>query len=66
MEWIRSSGVALLLVAGLVHAIPALYTALSNLFGGVPVLQVIIGIASVVVALVLLFGDREEVTTQDS
>ncbi|HHV44137.1 MAG TPA: hypothetical protein GXX57_05660 [Firmicutes bacterium] len=64
MDWVRSLGVALLLVSGLVHAIPALDSALSNLFGGVPVIQVIVGIASVVVSLILLFADRETVTTE--
>lgn len=48
----------LLLVGGLVHLIPALYTALSNLTGGTPWIQIIVGILSVIVALVMFAGDK--------
>ena len=44
----------LLLIGGLAHAVPALYSALSNLLGG-PWIQVIIGIISVIVALTCFY-----------
>ncbi len=49
----------LLLVGGLVHLIPALYVALSNLTGGNPWIQIVVGILSVIVALVLFAGDKQ-------
>ena len=52
-------GAVLLLVGGLVHLIPALYTALSNLTNGTPWIQIIVGILSVIVALVMFVGDKQ-------
>lgn len=52
-------GAVLLLVGGLVHLLPALYTGLSNLTGGFPWIQVIVGILSVIVALVMFAGDKK-------
>ena len=52
-------GAVLLLVGGLVHLIPALYTALSNLTNGTPWIQIIVGILSVIVALVMFAGDKQ-------
>ncbi len=49
----------LLLVGGLVHLIPALYTGLANLAGGTPWIQMVVGILSVIVALVLFAGDKQ-------
>ena len=49
----------LLLVGGLVQMIPPLYASLTNLTGGVPWLQIIVGVLSVLVALVLFSGDRK-------
>lgn len=49
----------LLLVGGLVHLIPALYTGLANLTGGVPWIQIIVGILSIIVALVMFAGNKE-------
>lgn len=49
----------LLLVGGLIQLIPALYTGLSQLTGGNPWLQSIIGMLSVIVALVLFAGDKK-------
>lgn len=49
----------LLLIGGLVHLIPALYDALANLTGGTPWIQIIVGILSVIVALVMFSGDKE-------
>lgn len=48
----------LLLVGGLVHLIPALYTGLGNLTGGTPWIQMVVGILSVIVALVMFAGDK--------
>lgn len=50
----------LLLVGGLVHLIPQLYTGLTRLTGGTAWVQVMVGILSVVVALVMFAGDKEE------
>ena len=50
----------LLLVGGLVHLIPPLYTGLANLTGGTPWIQIIVGLLSVIVALVMFAGDKEE------
>jgi hypothetical protein len=49
----------LLLIGGLVHLIPALYSSLSNLTGGEPWIQIVVGILSVIVALVIFAGDKE-------
>ncbi|MBI3256108.1 MAG: hypothetical protein HYZ63_04010 [Candidatus Andersenbacteria bacterium] len=50
----------LLLVGGLVHLIPALYTGLANLTGGTPWIQMVVGILSVIVALVMFAGDKQD------
>lgn len=52
-------GAVLLLVGGLVHLLPALYTGLATLTGGFPWIQVIVGILSVIVALVMFAGDKK-------
>jgi len=49
----------LLLVGGLVHLIPSLYSGLAELTGGVPWIQVVVGILSVIVALVMFAGDKQ-------
>lgn len=49
----------LLLVGGLVHLIPALYTGIANLTGGTPWVQMVVGILSVIVALVMFAGDKD-------
>lgn len=48
----------LLLVGGLVHLIPPLYSGLANLVGGTPWIQIVVGILSVIVALVMFAGDK--------
>lgn len=48
----------LLLVGGLVHLIPGLYSGLASLTGGFPWIQVVVGILSVIVALVMFAGDK--------
>ena len=50
----------LLLVGGLVHLIPALYTSLSDLTGGQPWIQIMIGILSIIVSLVIFAGDKAD------
>lgn len=47
-------GAVLLLVGGLVHTIPQLNTGLSQVFGGTPVIQMIVGVVSVLLAIVML------------
>lgn len=49
----------LLLVGGLVHLIPALYSSLATLTNGTPWIQIVVGLLSVVVALVMFAGDRQ-------
>lgn len=49
----------LLLVGGLVHLIPALYDGLASLTGGTPWIQIIVGILSVIVALVMFAGEKQ-------
>lgn len=55
----------LLLVGGLVHMIPALNTGLAELTGGFAWIQVVVGILSVIVALVLFAGDKETEVKQE-
>ncbi len=50
----------LLLVGGLVHLVPMLYTSLASLTGGTPWIQIIVGILSIIVSLVLFSGDKSE------
>ncbi len=59
MKGLSTWGGILLLVGGLVHLIPSLYSWLANLTGGTPWIQIIVGLISVVVALVVLFGSKE-------
>lgn len=55
MKGLALWGPILLLVAGLVHLIPQLYSWLTDLTGGTPLVQIIVGLLSVIVALWLLF-----------
>lgn len=48
----------LLLIGGLVHLIPQLYTGLTALTGNVAWIQIIIGLLSVLVALVMFAGNK--------
>lgn len=50
----------LLLVGGLVHLIPALGRGLTDLTGGAPWIQIIVGIVSIILALVLFAGDTKK------
>jgi uncharacterized membrane protein HdeD (DUF308 family) len=50
----------LLLVGGLVHLIPALYLSLASLTGGQPWIQIVVGILSVIVSLVMFAGDKSD------
>ncbi len=52
----------LLLVGGLVHLIPGLYSGLTTLTGGFPWIQVVVGILSVIVALVMFAGDKKDMS----
>lgn len=49
----------LLLIGGLVHLIPALYVSLQSLTGGQPWIQIVVGILSVIVSLVIFADDKE-------
>lgn len=54
-------GSILLLVSGLVHLIPAVYEWLTDLTGGTEWIQMVIGAASVIVAVSLFVaGDKSE------
>lgn len=50
----------LLLVGGLVHLFPAVYQGLVDLTGGTPWIQYVVGVLSIVVALVMFAGEKEE------
>jgi uncharacterized membrane protein len=56
----------LLLVGGLVHLIPALYDGLTTLTHGTPWIQIVVGILSIIVSLVMFAGEKEplKVTTE--
>jgi membrane-bound ClpP family serine protease len=56
----------LLLIGGLVHLVPQLYTGLVALTGGTPWIQIIIGILSVIVALVLFAGEKQGVDSSST
>jgi hypothetical protein len=45
----------LLLIGGLVHTFPKLYETLSGFTGGQPIIQITVGILSVLIALYLMF-----------
>jgi len=47
-------GAILLLVGGLVHTIPPLNNTLSGLFGGTPIFQIVVGVISVIVGVVMI------------
>lgn len=49
----------LLLVGGIVHLIPEVYTRLTALTEGTPWIQIIVGILSVIVALVMFAGGKD-------
>jgi hypothetical protein len=48
----------LLFIGGLAHALPPLYNWLSNLTNGSPIIQVVVGILSVIVAIMVMSGHR--------
>lgn len=52
-------GAILLLVGGLTHLIPALYNWLAALTGGTPWIQIIVGLLSVIVGLMMLFKKEQ-------
>lgn len=49
----------LLLIGGLVHALPPLYLWLSDLTGGTPIVQIVVGIVSVIVAIMCLASSKK-------
>ena len=53
----------LLLIGGLVHLLPMIYTWLADLTGGTPWVQIIVGLISVIVALMGLFGGNKRTVT---
>ncbi|MCX6784758.1 MAG: hypothetical protein NTV81_02360 [Candidatus Komeilibacteria bacterium] len=48
----------LLLIGGIVHLLPMVYTWLADLTGGTPWIQIIVGLISVIVALMGLFSGK--------
>lgn len=56
----------LLLVGGLVHLIPEVYERLTALTGGTPWIQIVVGILSVIVALVMFAGEKKDDPAQSS
>lgn len=57
---LRLWSAVLLLVGGLVHMMPPLYKNLESLTGGTPWIQIVVGILSVLVALVMFAGEKQE------
>ena len=55
---IQMWGNILLLVGGLVHLIPQVYTWLSDLTGGTAWVQMVVGLVSVILALFLFFKGK--------
>ncbi|VVB81801.1 Uncharacterised protein [uncultured archaeon] len=51
MKDIQKYAPYLLLIGGLVHLVPRLYTWLATLTGGYPYIQIVVGALSVIVAL---------------
>jgi len=49
----------LLLIGGIVHLLPMVYAWLADLTGGTPWIQIIVGLISVIVALMGLFGGKK-------
>jgi len=49
----------LLLIGGIAHLLPPFYNWLSSLTGGTPWIQVIVGILSIIVALLLFFKKED-------
>lgn len=49
----------LLLVGGIMHMIPGLYSGLTVLTGDRPWIQILVGILSVIVSLVMFAGDKK-------
>lgn len=49
-------GALFLLVGGVVHLIPSLYEWLSDLTGGTPWIQIVVGVISVILALMMLMN----------
>jgi len=47
-------GAVLLLVCGLILTVPPLNTGLSQVFGGTPIIQIVMGVVSVLFGIVLL------------
>ena len=50
----------LLMFGGLINLIPALYDSLRNLAGGQPWIPIIIGMLSVLVAIIIFAGDKQK------
>lgn len=46
-----------LIIGGLAHTFPQLYKWLSDLTGGVAWIQIIVGVASVIIGLIMLLGN---------
>ena len=49
-----------LIVGGLVHTFPQLYKWLADLTGGVAWIQIVVGVISVIIGLILLLGESSE------
>ena len=59
MKGIQLWATIFLLVGGLVHLIPQVYSWLSGITGGTPWIQIIVGAVSVILALMLFFGGKK-------
>lgn len=55
---VMTFGALLLLVGGLINTIPPLYTGLAGVFNGTPIIQIVVGALSLIVAIILLVKNR--------
>jgi len=51
---------AFLIAGGLIHTFPQLYSWLTDLTGGIAWIQIIMGVVSVIIGLILLLGEQTE------
>jgi len=61
MSAIKTWAIVFLIIGGLVHMFPTLYRYLTDLTGGTPYIQIIVGIISVIVGLIMIFYKTEQI-----
>jgi len=61
MKGINLWAAIFLIIGGIAHTFPQLYSWLTDLTGGVAWIQIIIGIVSVIIGLIALLGEQQSV-----